>query len=209
MFERFTDRARRVVVLSQEEARALGHNYIGTEHLLLGVLRESEGVGAQALAAQDIVLGDVRDRIVAIVGAPGEEELTGHIPFTPRCKKVLELSFREALQLGHNYIGTEHILLGILREGEGLAAQVLVELGVDLDSLSSQVIELAQSAGEGFDPEAFPRERIRPGELLSRGPLAARLQSIDERLGRIESLLRRLVEGSGPGSSEPDKEPGA
>ncbi len=124
MFERFTDRARRVVVLAQEEARMLNHNYIGTEHILLGLSHESEGVAAVALETMDISLEAIRDQVVASIGR-GEAAPTGHIPFTPRAKKVLELSLREALQLGHNYIGTEHILLGLIREGEGVAAQVL------------------------------------------------------------------------------------
>ncbi|HSO50883.1 MAG TPA: Clp protease N-terminal domain-containing protein, partial [Acidimicrobiia bacterium] len=121
MFERFTDRARRVVVLAQEEARLLNHNYIGTEHILLGLLNEGEGIAAQALESLDIDLASVREEVVKIIGQ-GQQSPSGHIPFTPRAKKVLELSLREALQLGHNYIGTEHILLGLIHEGEGVAA---------------------------------------------------------------------------------------
>jgi len=128
MFERFTDRARRVVVLAQEEARLLNHNYIGTEHILLGLIHEHEGVAAKALESLGISLEAVRGEVEQIIGH-GESAPTPHIPFTPRAKKVLELSLREALQLGHNYIGTEHILLGLIREGEGVAAQVLVKLG--------------------------------------------------------------------------------
>ncbi len=128
MFERFTDRARRVVVLAQEEARMLNHNYIGTEHILLGLIHEGEGVAAKALESLGISLDAVREQVQDIIGQ-GQQPPTGHIPFTPRAKKVLELSLREALQLGHNYIGTEHILLGLIREGEGVAAQVLVKLG--------------------------------------------------------------------------------
>ena len=126
MFERFTDRARRVVVLAQEEARMLNHNYIGTEHVLLGLIHEGEGVAAKALESMNISLEAVRSQVEEIIGQ-GQAAPTGHIPFTPRAKKVLELSLREALQLGHNYIGTEHILLGLIREGEGVAAQVLAE----------------------------------------------------------------------------------
>ena len=126
MFERFTDRARRVVVLAQEEARLLNHNYIGTEHILLGLIHEGEGVAAKALESLGISLEAVRSQVEEIIGQGGSSP-SGHIPFTPRAKKVLELSLREALQLGHNYIGTEHILLGLIREGEGVAAQVLVE----------------------------------------------------------------------------------
>src|SRR5215217_5382747 len=139
MFERFTDRARRVVVLAQEEARMLSHNYIGTEHILLGLIHEGEGVAAKALESLGISLEAVRSQVEEIIGQ-GQQAPSGHIPFTPRAKKVLELSLREALQLGHNYIGTEHILLGLIREGEGVAAQVLVKLGADLSRVRQQVI---------------------------------------------------------------------
>jgi ATP-dependent Clp protease ATP-binding subunit ClpC len=141
LFERFTDRARRVVVLAQEEARLLNHNYIGTEHILLGLIHEGEGVAAKALESLGISLEAVRNQVEEIIGQGGSSP-SGHIPFTPRAKKVLELSLREALQLGHNYIGTEHILLGLIREGEGVAAQVLVKLGADLSRVRQQVIQL-------------------------------------------------------------------
>ncbi|WP_228796194.1 ATP-dependent Clp protease ATP-binding subunit [Nocardia nova] len=141
MFERFTDRARRVVVLAQEEARMLNHNYIGTEHILLGLIHEGEGVAAKSLESLGISLEGVRSQVEEIIGQ-GQQAPSGHIPFTPRAKKVLELSLREALQLGHNYIGTEHILLGLIREGEGVAAQVLVKLGADLNRVRQQVIQL-------------------------------------------------------------------
>ncbi|NBU16059.1 MAG: NDP-hexose 4-ketoreductase, partial [Actinobacteria bacterium] len=141
MFERFTDRARRVVVLAQEEARKLNHSYIGTEHILLGLISEGEGVAAKALDSLSISLDAVRAQVEEIIGQGGSSP-SGHIPFTPRAKKVLELSLREALQLGHNYIGTEHILLGLLREGEGVATQVLVKLGADLGRVRQQVIQL-------------------------------------------------------------------
>jgi len=143
MFERFTDRARRVVVLAQEEARMLNHNYIGTEHILLGLIHEGEGVAAKALESLNISLEAVRSQVEEIIGQ-GQAAPTGHIPFTPRAKKVLELSLREALQLGHNYIGTEHILLGLIREGEGVAAQVLQKLGADLGRVRQTVIQLLQ-----------------------------------------------------------------
>ena len=152
MFERFTDRARRVVVLAQEEARLLNHNYIGTEHILLGLIHEGEGVAAKALESLGISLEAVRSQVEEIIGQGGSSP-SGHIPFTPRAKKVLELSLREALQLGHNYIGTEHILLGLIREGEGVAAQVLVKLGADLSRVRQQVIQLLSGysgpAGQG------------------------------------------------------------
>lgn len=152
MFERFTDRARRVVVLAQEEARLLNHSYIGTEHILLGLIHEGEGVAAKALESLNISLEAVRAQVEEIIGQGGSSP-SGHIPFTPRAKKVLELSLREALQLGHNYIGTEHILLGLIREGEGVAAQVLVKLGADLSRVRQQVIQLLSGyqgpAGKG------------------------------------------------------------
>ncbi len=154
MFERFTDRARRVVVLAQEEARLLNHNYIGTEHILLGLIHEGEGVAAKALESLGISLEAVRSQVEEIIGQGGSSP-SGHIPFTPRAKKVLELSLREALQLGHNYIGTEHILLGLIREGEGVAAQVLVKLGADLSRVRQQVIQLLSGySGPGSQEKA-------------------------------------------------------
>ncbi|HEY7948868.1 MAG TPA: Clp protease N-terminal domain-containing protein, partial [Acidimicrobiales bacterium] len=161
MFERFTDRARRVLVLAQEEARLLNHSFIGTEHLLLGLIHEGEGVAAHALHQLDISLEAARERIEEAIGLSGTPPI-GSPPFTPRAKKVLELSLREALQLGHNYIGTEHLLLGIVREGEGVAAQVLISLGADLARVRQQVVQLlsgyegeeggvvTQSGGSGF-----------------------------------------------------------
>jgi ATP-dependent Clp protease ATP-binding subunit ClpC len=141
MFEKFTDKARRVVVLAQEEAKLLNHNYIGTEHILLGLIHEGEGVAAKALESLGINLDSVREQVQEIIGQ-GQQAPTGHIPFTPRAKKVLELSLREALQLGHSYIGTEHLLLGLIREGEGVAAQVLTKLGADTNRVRQQVIQL-------------------------------------------------------------------
>jgi ATP-dependent Clp protease ATP-binding subunit ClpC len=159
MFERFTDRARRVVVLAQEEARMLNHNYIGTEHILLGLIHEGEGVAAKALESLNISLDAVRDQVQEIIGQ-GQAAPTGHIPFTPRAKKVLELSLREALQLGHNYIGTEHILLGLIREGEGVAAQVLQKLGADLNRVRQTVIQLLSgyTGGKGEQTTASQGE---------------------------------------------------
>ena len=147
MFERFTDRARRVVILAQQEARLLNHNYIGTEHILLGLIHEHEGVAAKALESLDISLESVRGQVEEIIGQ-GAKPPDGHIPFTPRAKRVLELSLREALQIGHNYIGTEHVLLGLIREGEGVAAQVLVKLGADLARVREQVVHLLATLGE-------------------------------------------------------------
>jgi len=159
MFERFTDRARRVVVLAQEEARLLNHSYIGTEHILLGLIHEGEGVAAKALETLGISLEAVRAQVEEIIGQGGSSP-SGHIPFTPRAKKVLELSLREALQLGHNYIGTEHILLGLIREGEGVAAQVLVKLGADLARVRQQVIQLLSGyqGAQGGKPEGAAKE---------------------------------------------------
>jgi ATP-dependent Clp protease ATP-binding subunit ClpA len=160
MFERFTDRARRVVVLAQEEARLLNHDYIGTEHILLGLIHEGDGVAATTLESLGIKLDSVRSQIEEIVGH-GKSPPTGHIPFTPRAKRVLELSLRESLELGHRYIGTEHILLGLIREGDGVAAQVLHKLGADLDRVREQVLALMGGA------EASPPEGRRFFGLLS------------------------------------------
>jgi ATP-dependent Clp protease ATP-binding subunit ClpC len=139
MFERFTERARKVMVLAQDEARRFHHNYIGTEHILLGLVSEGSGVGFQALSSLDITLDGVREQVASIVGY-GEEEARGNIPFTPRSKKVLELALREAMQLGHNYMGTEHLLLGLVREGEGVAARILSNLDVDPDMVRREVL---------------------------------------------------------------------
>ena len=166
MFERFTDRARRVLVLAQEEARLLNHSFIGTEHILLGLIHEGEGVAAKALEQLGVSLEAVREKVEETIGLSGTAP-TGSPPFTPRAKKVLELSLREALQLGHNYIGTEHMLLGLVREGEGVAAQVLVSLGADLARVRQQVIQLLsgyqgkESVGAGPD-RRLPRPRRAP-----------------------------------------------
>ena len=162
MFERFTDPARRVVVLAQEEARLLNHNYIGTEHILLGLIHEGEGVAARGLQSLGIRLDSVRSQVLEKTGK-GHQSPSGHIPFTPRAKKVLELSLREALQLGHNYIGTEHILLGLIREGGGVAAQVLEEIGADLSEIRHSVLRLL-SGGAGEDPPAS-------GPVYARAPV--------------------------------------
>ena len=185
MFERFTDRARRVVVLAQEEARMLHHNHIGTEHILLGLIHEGEGVAAKALESLGISLEAVRQQVEELVGQ-GHEAPAGHIPFTPRAKKVLELSLREALQLGHNYIGTEHILLGLIREGDGVAAQVLVKLGAELDRTREQVIELlhGQQPEKGHGPRRTGKERRLLGDVLSRVEMmGSRLTAVERRLG--------------------------
>ena len=170
MFERFTDRARRVVVLAQEEARMLNHNYIGTEHILLGLIHEGEGVAAKALESMNISLEAVRQQVEEIIGQ-GQAAPTGHIPFTPRAKKVLELSLREALQLGHNYIGTEHILLGLIREGEGVAAQVLQKLGADLSRVRQTVIQLLSGYTGGKGEPARGRREQAAGRARGAGPV--------------------------------------
>ena len=195
MFERFTDRARRVVVLAQEEARMLNHNYIGTEHILLGLIHEGEGVAAKALESLGISLEAVRSQVEEIIGQ-GQQAPSGHIPFTPRAKKVLELSLREALQLGHNYIGTEHILLGLIREGEGVAAQVLVKLGADLGRVRQQVIQLL-SGYQGKEPATAggPQEGTPSGSLVldqfgRNLTQAAREGSLDPVIGRDKEIER-------------------
>jgi ATP-dependent Clp protease ATP-binding subunit ClpC len=195
LFERFTDRARRVVVLAQEEARLLNHNYIGTEHILLGLIHEGEGVAAKALESLGISLEAVRNQVEEIIGQGGSSP-SGHIPFTPRAKKVLELSLREALQLGHNYIGTEHILLGLIREGEGVAAQVLVKLGADLSRVRQQVIQLLSGysgpASQGGGGGAVPGAEGKPGATPGSGsPEAPSGSLILDQFGRNLTQLAR------------------
>jgi len=198
MFERFTDRARRVVVLAQEEARMLNHNYIGTEHILLGLIHEGEGVAAKALESLGISLEGVRQQVEEIIGQ-GQQAPSGHIPFTPRAKKVLELSLREALQLGHNYIGTEHILLGLIREGEGVAAQVLVKLGADLNRVRQQVIQLLSgyhqgkeptAAGAGAGSESAPSTSLVLDQFGRNLTQAAREGKLDPVIGREQEIER-------------------
>jgi len=199
VFERFTDRARRVVVLAQEEARLLNHNYIGTEHILLGLIHEGEGVAAKALESLGISLEAVRAQVEEIIGHGGQAP-SGHIPFTPRAKKVLELSLREALQLGHNYIGTEHILLGLIREGEGVAAQVLVKLGADLSRVRQQVIQLlsgyaGQKEGQAGQSSGGTGEQQPSGSLVldqfgRNLTQLAREKKLDPVIGREKEIER-------------------
>ena len=195
MFERFTDRARRVVVLAQEEARMLNHNYIGTEHILLGLIHEGEGVAAKALESMGISLDAVRAQVEEIIGQ-GQQAPSGHIPFTPRAKKVLELSLREALQLGHNYIGTEHILLGLIREGEGVAAQVLVKLGADLNRVRSTVIQLLsgyqgkEAVTQGGPAEGTPSTSLVLDQFGRNLTVAAREGKLDPVIGRDNEIER-------------------
>jgi ATP-dependent Clp protease ATP-binding subunit ClpC len=194
MFERFTDRARRVVVLAQEEARMLNHNYIGTEHILLGLIHEGEGVAAKGLEALGISLEAVRSQVEEIIGQ-GQQAPSGHIPFTPRAKKVLELSLREALQLGHNYIGTEHILLGLIREGEGVAAQVLVKLGADLNRVRQQVIQLlsgyqGKEAVATGPAEGTPSTSLVLDQFGRNLTQAAREGKVDPVIGREKEIER-------------------
>jgi ATP-dependent Clp protease ATP-binding subunit ClpA len=205
MFERFTDRARHVVVLAQEEARMLSHNYIGTEHLLLGLIQEGEGVAAKALESLGISLEAVRQQVEEIIGR-GQQAPSGHVPFTPRAKKVLKLALREALQLGHNYIGTEHILLGLIREGEGVAAQVLVRLGADRNRVRHQVIQVLH----GYQG----KEQTASGTLaaaravLAGGGKRRLLSQILDRFESMESRLSALEHrvGTGPDMREVDRE---
>jgi ATP-dependent Clp protease ATP-binding subunit ClpC len=157
VFERFTERARQVVVLAQDEARALRHNYIGTEHILLGLIREQEGLAVRVLDAHGVTLEEVRAHVVRIIGVGEEELVSGQIPFTPRAKKVLELSLREALSLGHNYIGTEHILLGLVRVDEGVGARILVDFGADAETIRDAIIHLLSGPGRvQLEPEGPP-----------------------------------------------------
>jgi ATP-dependent Clp protease ATP-binding subunit ClpC len=166
VFERFTKRARQAVVLAQDEARVLKHNYIGTEHLLLGLLREEEGVAARALESLEITIEGVRAQVARIIGQ-GDEVTTGQIPFTPRAKKVLELSMREALSLGHDFIGTEAVLLGIVRENEGVASRILLEFGADAETVRNRVIEMLSGPGRRAVLAAPTRRRRRfPSEAL-------------------------------------------
>src|SRR5438270_189887 len=197
MFERFTDRARRVVVLAQEEARMLNHNYIGTEHVLLGLIHEGEGVAAKALESLGISQQAVRQQVEEIIGQ-GQQAPSGHIPFTPRAKKVLELSLREALLLGHNYIGTEHVLLGLIREGEGVAAQVLVKLGADLSRVRQQVIQLLSgyagkegaATGAGASGEANPSGSLVLDQFGRNLTQLAREKKLDPVIGREREIER-------------------
>ena len=191
MFERFTDRARRVVVLAQEEARIFNHNYIGTEHLLVGLIREDGGAG-KGLESLGISVDAVRRQVEEMVGV-GEQAPSGHVPFTSRAKKVLELSLREALQLGHDCIGTEHILLGLIREGDGVAAQVLVRLGADLNQVRQQVIQRSH----GFQGEDEPGST----RAVQRSGLLSRVDAIEQRL----SILEQRV-GTGLDLRELDRE---
>ena len=203
MFERFTDRARRVVVLAQDEARSLNHNYIGTEHLLLGLITEGEGVAAKALESLDINKDAVRTAVIDIIGE-GEKPVEGHIPFTPRAKRVFELSLREALQLGHNYIGTEHLLLGLLKEGEGVASQVLIKLGADLSKVRQTVIELLsgyqrngddgrESVGVGASSSGSGQTNSAILEQFGRNlTQAARENKLDPVIGRRTEMQRVL-----------------
>ena len=200
MFEKFTDKARRVVVLAQEEAKLLNHNYIGTEHILLGLIHEGEGVAAKALEALGINLEQVREQVQDIIGQ-GQQSPSGRIPFTPRAKKVLELSLREALQLGHSYIGTEHLLLGLIREGEGVAAQVLTKLGADTNKVRQQVIQLlsgyqgkeAVSVGcEVAPPQKGSQVLDQYGRNLSHAAAEGKLDPVVGREREIERVMQIL-----------------
>jgi ATP-dependent Clp protease ATP-binding subunit ClpC len=200
MFEKFTDKARRVVVLAQEEAKMLNHNYIGTEHILLGLIHEGEGVAAKALEALGINLDAVREQVQEIIGQ-GATPPTGHIPFTPRAKKVLELSLREALQLGHSYIGTEHLLLGLIREGEGVAAQVLTKLGADSNRVRQQVVELLSGfqgketvnvGGETNAPQKGSAILDQFGRNLTQAAAEGKLDPVIGREREIERVMQIL-----------------
>jgi ATP-dependent Clp protease ATP-binding subunit ClpC len=179
VFERFTERAKQVVVLAQDEARALSHNYIGTEHILLGLLREEEGLAARVLESLDITVEEVRAQVARIIGPGDEPIVSGQIPFTPRAKKVLELSLREALSLKHNYIGTEHILLGLVRENEGVAARILLDFDADAEKIRNEIMRVLSAPG---GPGLMHTETVqhRAGRIgwTSYGPLAQRAPSL-------------------------------
>jgi ATP-dependent Clp protease ATP-binding subunit ClpC len=198
MFERFTEKARRVVIYAQEEARMLNQNYIGTEHLLLGLIREQDGIAAKALESLNISLEDVHGQVEELIGR-GTYVPNGHIPFTPRAKKVLELSLREALQLGHNYIGTEHVLLGLIREGEGVAAQVLLNLGADLEKVRSAVIQLlsgynGRTGEQGGDEHSSESSQLLDefGRNLTKQAREGKLDPVVGREQEIERVMQIL-----------------
>jgi len=198
MFERFTERARQVVVLAQEESRTLKHNYIGTEHILLGLLREAEGLAARALASLDITVEHVRAQVVRIVGS-GEEVTSGQIPFTPRAKKVLELALREALSLGHDYIGTEHILLGLVRENNGIATQILLDCDADAETIRDEVIRMLSAPGaRASSGGAGQRAALRATAMEMLGAPAALGCQIPRRRARrlVEDAIRRHDPGA-------------
>ena len=205
MFERFTGQSRRAVVLAQEEAAGLDHNYIGTEHLLLGLLHEGEGAAARALASAGIVLTPARREVEVIIGR-GQQTPSGHIPFTPRSKKCLELSLRESLQLGHDYIGTGHLLLGLISEGDGVAITVLDRLGANLDRLRDQVILELEAGPEDHDdvldlPRQVRMARRPQARWQSPDAIQALLEKIDERLSAIERHLGISPEDPGAGQA--------
>ena len=201
MFERFTDQARRVVVLAQEEARMLGHGYIGTEHILLGLLSEGEGLAAQALRALEITLEAAREQVSEIIGE-GTGQPGDHIPFTPRTKKVLELSLREAQRLGDGFIGTEHILLGLAREGEGVGAQILERLGAPKDRVIAQVLATARTA-PGEELRQVPAGRMPAGGPVTIREVLRRLDAIAERLTTIEDELADMRNPAAPAPRKP------
>jgi ATP-dependent Clp protease ATP-binding subunit ClpA len=224
MFERFTTRARHAVVLAQEEARLLNHNYIGTEHILLGLLAERDSVAARVLSSLDISLGAARDQVREVIG-DGLQEPTGHIPFTPRAKKVLELSLREAMRLRSEVIGTEHLLLGLIAEGDGVGAQILGRLGASADVVREKVVELARAEPETVSAEEPVERPLRTAFASSRtvhvrveairefrdllASIDRRLSSIDRRLFSIERHLGIATDDEGRDEHAPDEEPPA
>ena len=189
VFERFTERARQVVVLAQDEARALKHNYIGTEHILLGLLREEEGLAARVLESLDITVEEVRAQVARIVGQ-GDEVTSGQIPFTPRAKKVLELALREALSLGHNYIGTEHILLGLVRENEGVAARILLDFDADAEKIRNEIIRMLSGPGRRQQGQA-PSEKSKSSKLLDQFGRNFTKQAAE---GKLDPVVGRQTE---------------
>jgi ATP-dependent Clp protease ATP-binding subunit ClpA len=210
VFERFTERARQVVVLAQDEARELKHNYIGTEHLLLGLLREEQGLAARVLESLDVTLGEVRAQVERIIGR-GDEVHTGQIPFTPRAKKVLELSLREAMALKHNYTGTEHLLLGLVRENEGVAALILLDFGADAELIRDTVLSLLSgrpsAPGRPYLPAATPPELVHRIEAARTEKEAAIEAGELEQAARLRDEERRLVRDARGLSPAPEGRP--
>ena len=202
MFERFTDLARRVVVLAQEEARRLEHNYIGTEHILLGLLREDQGAAASALAAANVTLDGARLEVETIIGR-GQHEPSGHIPFTPRAKKVLELSLREAVRLGNDYIDTGHILLGLIREGDGVAVQVVINLGADPKKIGQRVV--LELGGDVSDAPVTVRARLRMRERTEIQDYLDTIAGLRAEIARLRAILHE--HGIDPG--DPGEPPAA
>jgi ATP-dependent Clp protease ATP-binding subunit ClpA len=208
VFERFTERARQVVVLAQDEAVALKHNYIGTEHILLGLLREEEGLAARVLESLDITVEEVRAQVTRVIGQGDQPPTTGQIPFTPRAKKVLELALREAMALGHNYIGTEHILLGVARENQGVAARILLDFDVDAEKVRNEVMRML--GGRAVHPREDPELRAELERVREEKEEAIEAKEFEKAtsLRDLERRLLRKLTGHAEFGGEPSIPPG-